>query len=414
MTDVRSDGARSDKGGRALMAQMKKRGGRGDRSPLGTWFWDIDRMLLALTAALIAIGLISVAAASPATAARYSGEHHKIAPLYYFWRQVMWVGVSLPVLVVTSMLPVAQARRLAVIGAGILIVLLALTPVVGVEVNGARRWIGGGFAQFQPSEFLKPMFIVTTAWLLSLKAKEPEFPTVLVTGAMTGGVAVLLMLQPDFGQTVIFCSVWLALLVVAGTPTRVLAGILGMVPVGLVCAYLFYGTARSRIDAFLFPNVEGEGAADHFQVDAAHRTLTSGGWTGTGPGAGSAKFGLPEAHTDYIFSVIGEEFGLIACSVVAVVFLAIVVRVFVKLLDEQDEFKLLAAAGLATQFGAQALVSMAVNTGLAPSKGMTLPFISYGGSSMIALSIGMGLLLAFTRRNPFLTRSPYVVRWSGE
>ena len=414
MTDARADGERSDKGGRALMAQMKKRGGRGDRSPLGTWFWDIDRMLLALTAALIAIGLISVAAASPATAARYSGEHHKIAPLYYFWRQVMWVGVSLPVLVVTSMLPVAQARRLAVTGAGILIVLLALTPFVGVEVNGARRWIGGGFAQFQPSEFLKPMFIVTTAWLLSLKAKEPEFPTVLVTGAMTGCVAVLLMLQPDFGQTVIFCSVWLALLVVAGTPTRVLALILGMVPVGLVCAYLFYGTARSRIDAFLFPGVEGEGAADHFQVDAAHRTLTSGGWTGTGPGAGSAKFGLPEAHTDYIFSVIGEEFGLIACSVVAVVFLAIVVRVFVKLLDEQDEFKLLAAAGLATQLGAQALVSMAVNTGLAPSKGMTLPFISYGGSSMIALSIGMGLLLAFTRRNPFLTRSPYVVRWSGE
>ena len=414
MTDARATEAGDAKRSAKLIAQMKKRGGRGDRSPLGTWFWDIDRMLLLLTLCLIAIGLIAVAAASPATAVRYSGEHHKLTPLYYFWRQVMWVGVSLPVLVVTSMLPVAQARRLAVTGAGILIVLLALTPFVGVEVNGARRWIGGGFAQFQPSEFLKPMFIVTTAWLLSLKAKEPEFPTVLVTGAMTGCVAVLLMLQPDFGQTVIFCSVWLALLVVAGTPTRVLALILGMVPVGLVCAYLFYGTARSRIDAFLFPGVEGEGAADHFQVDAAHRTLTSGGWTGTGPGAGSAKFGLPEAHTDYIFSVIGEEFGLIACSVVAVVFLAIVVRVFVKLLDEQDEFKLLAAAGLATQFGAQALVSMAVNTGLAPSKGMTLPFISYGGSSMIALSIGMGLLLAFTRRNPFLTRSPYVVRWSGE
>lgn len=414
MTDARADGQRSDKGGRALIAQMKKRGGRGDRSPLGTWFWDIDRMLLALTAALIAIGLISVAAASPATAARYSGEHHKLTPLYYFWRQVIWVGISLPVLVVTSMLPVQQARRLAVTGAGVLVLLLALTPFVGVEVNGARRWIGAGFAQFQPSEFLKPMFIVTVAWLLSLKAKEPEFPTVLVTGAMTAGVAVLLMMQPDFGQTVIFCSVWLALLMIAGTPTRVLAGIVGLVPVGLVCAYLFYGTARARIDAFLFPNVEGEGAADHFQVDAAHRTLVHGGWTGTGPGAGSAKFGLPEAHTDYIFSVIGEEFGLIACSVVAVVFLAIVVRVFVKLLDEQDEFKLLAAAGLATQFGAQALVSMAVNTGLAPSKGMTLPFISYGGSSMIALSIGMGLLLAFTRRNPFLTRSPYVVRWSGE
>ena len=189
-----------------------------------------------------------------------------------------------------------------------------------------------------------------------------------------------------------------------------------MIPVALVAAYFFYSTARKRIDAFLFPGVEGEGAADHFQTNAAHNTLTSGGWFGTGPGAGTVKFGLPEAHTDYIFSVIGEEFGLLACMIVALVFLAIVVRVFVKLLDEQDPFRLLAASGLAVQFGAQALISMAVNTGLAPSKGMTLPFISYGGSSMIALSMGMGLLLAFTRRNPFLLRSPYIAqqRWSAE
>ncbi len=410
MTDIR---ANPTKGAR-LMAQVKKRGGRGDRSPLGTWFWDIDRMLLLLTLLLIAIGLIAVAAASPASAVRYSGEHKKFAPLYYFWRQLMWVGVSLPVLFAVSMLPAVLARRLAVAGAGVFGLLLALAPLIGAEHNGARRWIGVGIAEFQPSEFLKPMFIVTVAWLLSLKAKDDELPTVLMTGAMTALVAFLLMLQPDFGQTVIFCTVWMALLMIAGTPMRYLAGLVAMVPVGLGAAYMFYGTARQRIDAFLFPNVEGEGAADHFQVDAAHRTLTAGGWTGTGPGGGSAKFGLPEAHTDYIFSVIGEEFGLIACAVVAIVFLAIVVRVFVKLLDEQDEFKLLAASGLAVQFGAQALVSMAVNTGLAPSKGMTLPFISYGGSSMIALSIGMGLLLAFTRRNPFLTRSPYVVRWSGE
>lgn len=394
-----------------LIAKVKRRGGRGDRSPLGTWFWDIDRMLLLLTLFLIAIGLVAVAAASPATAVRYSGEHHKLTPLYYFWRQLMWVGVSLPVMIGVSMLPVPTARRFALVGAAMFVALLALTPVLGVQVNGARRWLGGGFAQFQPSEFLKPLFIVSIAWMLSLKAKDEELPTVLITGAMTALVAGILMMQPDFGQTVIFCTVWMALLMIAGTPTRVLVGLVACVPAGLVAAYLFYGTARARIDAFLFPDLEGEGAADHFQVNAAHRTLTAGGWTGTGPGAGSAKFGLPEAHTDYIFSVIGEEFGLIACSVVALVFLAIVVRVFVKLLDEHDEFKLLAASGLAVQFGAQALVSMAVNTGLAPSKGMTLPFISYGGSSMIALSIGMGLLLAFTRRNPFLTRSPYVVKW---
>ena len=407
MTDARAETARP-----GIAARIKGRGGRGDRSPLGTWFWDIDRVLLVLTLFLIAIGLIAVAAASPASAVRYSDEHHKIAPLYYFWRQVLWVTVSLPVMFVVSMLPVNLARRMALLGAAVFVVLLAVTPFIGVEVNGARRWLGVGFAQFQPSEFLKPFFIVAVAWMLSLKAKEEELPTVIITGAATALVGGLLMMQPDFGQTIIFCTCWMALLMIAGTPTRVIVGLIACVPAGLIAAYLFYSTARNRIDAFLFPDTEGTGAADHFQTNAAHATLTAGGWTGTGPGGGTAKFGLPEAHTDYIFSVIGEEFGLIACAVIAVVFLAIVVRVFVKLLDEQDEFRLLAAAGLAVQFGAQALVSMAVNTGLAPSKGMTLPFISYGGSSMVALSIGMGLLLAFTRRNPFLTRSPYV-RWSG-
>ena len=393
--------------------RLQGRGGRGDPSPLGTWFWDIDRVLLLLALFLIAIGLIAVAAGSPATAVRYSGEHVKFTPLHYFWRQVMWVAVALPVLFGVSMLPVTLARRMSLVGAGVCVALLAITPVLGVTVNGARRWIGFGFAQFQPSEFLKPFFVVTVAYLLSLKARDEELPATVITAAMTAMVAVLLMLQPDFGQTIIFCSIWLALIVIAGTPTRTILGLLAMVPVGLVAAYVFYGTARARIDAFLFPGIEGEGASDHFQTNAAHNALTAGGWFGTGPGGGSAKFGLPEAHTDYIFSVIGEEFGLIACMIVALVFLAIVVRVFVKLLDEQDSFKLLAASGLAVQFGAQALVSMAVNTGLAPSKGMTLPFISYGGSSMVALSIGMGLLLAFTRRNPFLMRSPYINRWNA-
>ena len=393
--------------------RLQGRGGRGDPSPLGTWFWDIDRVLLLLALFLIAIGLIAVAAGSPATAVRYSGEHVKFTPLHYFWRQVMWVAVALPVLFGVSMLPVTLARRMSLVGAGVCVALLALTPIAGVTVNGARRWIGFGFAQFQPSEFLKPFFVVTIAYLLSLKARDEELPATIITAGITGAIAVLLMLQPDFGQTIIFCSIWLALIIIAGTPTRTIVGLLALVPVGLVAAYVFYGTARNRIDAFLFPGIEGEGASDHFQTNAAHNTLTAGGWFGTGPGGGSAKFGLPEAHTDYIFSVIGEEFGLIACMIVALVFLAIVVRVFVKLLDEQDSFKLLAGSGLAVQFGAQALVSMAVNTGLAPSKGMTLPFISYGGSSMVALSIGMGLLLAFTRRNPFLMRSPYINRWSA-
>ena len=408
MTEGKPAGGAIDRG------RLKGRGGRGDPSPLGTWFWDIDRVLLLLALFLIAIGLLAVAAGSPASAMRYSGEHLKFEPLHYFWRQTIWVAVSLPVLFGVSMLPVQLARRMALVGAAVCIACLVLMPFIGMTVNGAKRWIGFGFAQFQPSEFLKPFFVVTVAWLLSLKSRDQELPVTIITAGLTGVIALLLMLQPDFGQTVIFCLIWLALVTIAGTPTKTIMGFVALVPAGLVAAYLFYGTARSRIDAFLFPGVEGEGAADHFQTNAAHATLTAGGWFGTGPGGGTVKFGLPEAHTDYIYSVIGEEFGLLACMIVALVFLALVVRVFVKLLDEQDPFKLLAASGLAVQFGAQALVSMAVNTGLAPSKGMTLPFISYGGSSMVALSIGMGLLLAFTRRNPFLMRSPYITRWNAE
>lgn len=408
MTEGKPAGGAIDRG------RLKGRGGRGDPSPLGTWFWDIDRVLLLLALFLIAIGLLAVAAGSPASAMRYSGEHLKFEPLHYFWRQTIWVAVSLPVLFGVSMLPVQLARRMALVGAAVCIACLVLMPFIGMTVNGAKRWIGFGFAQFQPSEFLKPFFVVTVAWLLSLKSRDQELPVTIITAGLTGAIALLLMLQPDFGQTVIFCLIWLALVTIAGTPTKTIMGFVALVPAGLVAAYLFYGTARSRIDAFLFPGVEGEGAADHFQTNAAHATLTAGGWFGTGPGGGTVKFGLPEAHTDYIYSVIGEEFGLLACMIVALVFLALVVRVFVKLLDEQDPFKLLAASGLAVQFGAQALVSMAVNTGLAPSKGMTLPFISYGGSSMVALSIGMGLLLAFTRRNPFLMRSPYITRWNAE
>jgi cell division protein FtsW len=199
------------------------------------------------------------------------------------------------------------------------------------------------------------------------------------------------------------------LLTLSGASMRILGG-LGIAAVaGIVLAYLFYPVATTRIDAFLFAT----GDTDTYQTDSALRTLTSGGLFGAGPGAGTRKFHLPEPHTDYIFSVIGEEFGLIACLAIALLYLFIVARVLIRLLHEEDSFLVLATAGLVTQFGLQALINMAVNVQIAPSKGMTLPFISYGGSSMVALSIGMGLLLAFTRKNPYLHRSPYVVKWSG-
>ncbi len=290
-----------------------------------------------------------------------------------------------------------------------MLVLLAIVPFVGDEKNGARRWIGLGFTQFQPSEFLKPFFVVAIAWLLSLRARDPDLPLFPITMALTGLIGGLLMLQPDFGQTVVFVTVWVTMLLIAGTSPKVIGALGGVGLGGIVAAYFLYNTARVRIDAFLFPDPD-KAMSDHYQTDMAHAVITGGGFTGTGPGGGIVKFKLPEAHTDYIYSVIGEEFGLIACMIIAALFLALVVRVFVKLLDEEDAFRLFAASGLAVQFGLQALINMAVNTGIAPSKGMTLPFISYGGSSMIALSIGFGLLLAFTRRNPYLRRSPYSVR----
>jgi cell division protein FtsW len=382
--------------------------GRSDTSAIARWFWEIDKVLLLLVSVLIGIGLIAVAAASPATAHRYSGGNVHFSDLYYFWRQLIWIAVGIPVMVGISMMPQERARRLSLFGAAFFFVLLIFVPIIGPEHNGARRWVEFGLGQVQPSEFLKPFYVVALAWLLSLKDKDKSLPVYPISAVLVGAIAVLLMKQPDFGSTIIFCSVWVAMLALSGVSLRTLAiiGVAGIV--GVILAYFFYDVATQRIDEFLF----GEG--DNFQTINAMRTLTAGGLFGMGPGGGTRKFGLPEAHTDYIFSVIGEEFGLIACLAIALLYLGIVARVLIKLLDEENSFSILAAAGLAIQLGIQATINMMVNVQLAPSKGMTLPFISYGGSSMLALSIGMGLLLAFTRRNPYLTRSPYVVKWSGE
>ena len=382
--------------------------GRSDTSAIGRWFWEIDKVLLLLISVLIGIGLIAVAAASPAAAVRLSGGSVRVAELYYFWRQLAWIAIGIPVMVAISMMPKERARRISLFGAAFFFVLLIFVPIIGPEVNGARRWINIGVGQLQPSEFLKPFFVVSMAWLLSLKESDKGLPVYPISAVVVGGIAYLLMKQPDFGSTIIFCSVWLAMLALAGLNLRILIGLGIAGIVGVILAYFFYDVATQRIDEFLF------GTGDNVQTANAMRTLTAGGLFGMGPGGGTRKFGLPEPHTDYIFSVVGEEFGLIACLAIALLYLGIVARVMIKLLDEESPFAILAASGLVIEFGLQALINMMVNVQLAPSKGMTLPFISYGGSSMLALSIGMGLLLAFTRRNPYLTRSPYVVKWSGE
>jgi cell division protein FtsW len=382
-----------------------------ERTALSIWFWEIDRVLLALIVVLIAIGLVAVAAASPVAAIDRSTSDVAVNPLHYFYRQVMWVGAGLPVMLFVSMLPRQDARRLAMALAGVFAVMLMLVPVIGTQVNGAYRWIGSGAFRFQPSEFLKPVFVVTLAWMLSMRTRDKTLPVIPLSGLMTGLVAALLMKQPDFGQTVIFCAVWGVLLMLSGISWKAIGGLIGAGMALLVGVYFFYANGRDRINQFL--GLSSDSIGGPTQVDLAHATITNGGLTGVGPGGGQAKFHLPEAHTDYIFSVIGEEFGLLACIAIALVYVAIVVRVLLRLLDEDDPFIILASAGLVSLMAIQAIINIGVNVQLFPSKGMTLPFISYGGSSMIALSLGVGLLLAFTRRNPYMARSPYVAKWSG-
>jgi cell division protein FtsW len=378
--------------------------GRGDRSPLGVWFWELDRVLLALMLVLIAIGLLAVAAASPAGAQRLSSAATSLNPLYFFYRQLVWLIVAVPAMLVISMYPRDQARRFAVVGFGIFFVLLALVPVLGREVNGSQRWIGAGFAGLQPSEFLKPFFAVTMAWIISWRLKDPTLPVRLITSFATGIVCMLLMAQPDLGQTILFAGTWFALMMVSGVPaSRLWAMVIGGAA-GLILAYNFYPVATQRIDAWIF----GTEGLTHDKMAMA--TLTNGGFIGVGPGLGTKKYSLPEGHTDYIFSVIGEEFGLLACIVIALLYFAILVRIVIRLLDEKDQFVVLAVTALAAQFCGQAMINIAVNLGVFPSKGMTLPFISYGGSSILALSVTCGLILALTKRNPYLDRSAYMVK----
>ncbi|BBE35877.1 FtsW/RodA/SpoVE family cell cycle protein [Sphingosinicella microcystinivorans] len=378
--------------------------GRADKTLLGRWFWTIDRPLLALVLVLIGIGLIAVAAASPAAAHRYSGGSVKLDDMYYFKRQLFWILLGVPVMLGVSMLTVPWAKRLSLIGTLVFIVALAAVPFFGAEANGAVRWLALGGFQLQPSEFLKPLFAVTSAWLLASRFDDGDVPALSVSCGLLVLVVAMLVMQPDIGQSALFVGVWLVQAVLAGMSFAILGIVLAAGAGLLVVAYLFVPHVTSRIDRFL------TGDGDTYQIDKALDGFRAGGLFGAGPGEGQNKFSLPEPHTDYIFSVIGEEFGAIACTAIAILFLAMIVRVLLQLLEEEDPFVFLGAAGLITQIGGQAMINIGVNLNLLPSKGMTLPFISHGGSSFLALSMGMGLLLALTRRNRFLKSSPYVPR----
>jgi len=369
---------------------------------LQIWWREIDRVLLGLVLSLMVLGSIAVMAASPASAARLSTSDVTLNDLHFFLLHIRWQVLGIMVLFATSLLPQELARRGSIILGAAMLFALLLVPLIGFERNGATRWLDLGIA-FQPSEFLKPAFAVLLAWILSWKIRNPILPVVPVSAGLLGYIVIMLMAQPNLGAAILFVGCWFVLVMLAGLPMKRIFTLTGAGMGGLVLAYIFYGNARNRIDAFF-----GGGTA-YDQVDLASRTLLGGGWTGTGLGLGTNKMRLPEAHTDYIFSVIGEEFGLLACAVIVVLYLAIILRVLVRLVDEDRLFIILAASGLIALFGGQAFINMLMNLQLFPSKGMTLPLVSYGGSSTIAQCFTIGLLLAITRRNPYLSREPFAM-----
>lgn len=374
---------------------------RNDNSVLSRWWWTVDRLMLVLILALIVLGLWLALTASPAVAERLG-----LDSMYFVKKQGLFLGVSLCAVLTVSMMSTDLVRRLAIIGFPVTLALMALTLVIAPEIKGATRWLPLGSFTLQPSEFLKPVFIVTTAWILSADLNGEKIPAKQISFILYLIVVAFLISQPDFGQTVLVSTVWMGQMALAGLPMTwlMIAGGLGLLGAGL--AYALLPHVASRIDRFINP-----ASGDTYQTDKAMEAFGSGGLFGKGPGEGVVKLGLPDAHTDYIFAVIGEEFGAIAGVMLLLLFAGIVVRGLAHLLNEENPFRLLAAAGLIMQFGLQTLINVGVNLAILPSKGMTLPFVSSGGSSMVALAIGMGMTLAFTRRNRFIQPGFDPVGW---
>jgi cell division protein FtsW len=367
---------------------MRMRFTRIDQSPVARWWWTVDRWSFAALSTLIAFGMVLSLTASPAVAERigYDGLH-------FVRRHVALLPFAIGLMFLVSLQPPRTIRRIAVIGFAIALALLSLTFVIGAEIKGARRWINLPGLSVQPSEFVKPTFAVVGAWLFSEQKLRPGFPGNLISGALFLIVAGMLIKQPDIGMAAVVAIVWFAQFYMAGLRLYwVVAGALAGLA-GLVGAYLYLPHVKIRIDHFLDPST-----GDSYQVNRSIEAFVSGGLWGRGPGEGQVKDVLPDAHADFVFAVAGEEFGLIVCLVLVGLFAFIVLRGFSRLLQEGSLFVLLAATGLLIQFGLQAAINMASSLHLIPTKGMTLPFLSYGGSSLLALGLGMGMMLALTRR----------------
>ena len=361
---------------------------RTDNSTLGRWWWTIDRWTLLALVVLSAIGIVLAMAASPTVAERIG-----LDPLHFLRRQATYLPLALMVMVGVSLLSPAGARRLATIVFLGALFLLVATLLVGTEIKGARRWISIAGFSLQPSEFVKPALAVVCAWMFAARRLGEEIPGNTIAFLLFAFVAFLLLLQPDVGQALVVSVVWFCQWFLAGLPMVWVAVAIGFGIAGMTAAYFIFPHVASRIDRFIDP-----GSGDSYQVDRAMEAFMNGGLWGRGPGEGTVKSYLPDAHADFVLAVAGEEFGLVLCLVIVGLFGFVVLRGIANLMRSTDLFVVIAATGLLVQFALQALINMGSTTSLMPTKGMTLPFISYGGSSLLALAFGMGVLLALTRR----------------
>jgi cell division protein FtsW len=367
---------------------------RTDQSAVAQWWWTVDRWTLVALAMLIGFGALLVMAASPMVAARiHAGTPGHVDTLFFAKRYFAVLPAAVAGMFLMSLQSPRMVRRIALAGFVVSLALLAYTLVGGVEIKGARRWIALPGLSLQPSEFVKPTFAVVSAWLLAQYRLRDGFPGQWIAVALYLLVVGLLVKQPDFGMTAVVSVVWFTQFFLAGLRLAWVAlGVAGGVG-GMVGAYFALPHVASRIDRFLDP-----ASGDSYQVDRSMDAFMNGGWWGRGPGEGTVKEYLPDAHADFVFAVAGEELGLVTCLVIVALFAFIVLRGFSRLLQESNLFVVLAATGLLVQFGLQAVINMASSLQLMPTKGMTLPFLSYGGSSLLALGLGMGMALALTRR----------------
>jgi cell division protein FtsW len=363
---------------------------RAQRTLFSEWWWTVDRLMIGAVLALMLIGIVLLLAASPPVAIRLG-----LDPFYFVHRQALFLLPALAVLFATSSLSPRQVRRVALAVFLVSLVLVAATLFVGPEIKGARRWLNLFSMSLQPSEFLKPAFVVLVAWAFSESGRRPEMPATLLAFALLALPVILLVQQPDFGQTVLLTLAWGALFFLSGLRWIWTVGLTSAAGIGLLAAYKLIPHVALRFQRFVY-----RGSGDTFQIDTSVESFMRGGWFGRGPGEGTVKRILPDSHTDFIFAVAAEEFGLILCLILLGLFAFIVLRALAYALREEDAFTRLAVAGLALLFGFQSAIAMAVSLYLIPAKGMTLPFVSYGGSSLISLAFGIGMLIALTRKRP--------------